>query len=379
MLIIGLMSGTSADGVGAALVEVAGRGRDIRVELREFLTDPYPRGIRNSVLDISRPGGGTTAEVAALNTLLGERFAKAAIKVCRRAATPITTVDFIGSHGQTVAHLPERHSTLQIGEPAVIAAVTQRPVVADFRPADIAAGGQGAPLTPLADYLLFRNPKLGRGVLNIGGICNITFLPAGIEKPDDLIAFDTGPGNMLLDAMTAVLSRGKKQFDNKGNIARSGKARDSWLEELMRHPFFKKKPPKSAGREQFGAHYLDELLAKFKAKGEGAQRDLLATLAESVALSVAAAIEKFILPRHRADDLLACGGGASNEYLMERIGRCIAPIKLGTTDNAGVPADAREAIAFALLARETWEGRPGNVPAATGAKRAVTLGKIIRP
>ena len=379
MYFLGLISGTSADGVDAALVDIRGKERRISAKLLGFISDPYPPRIRRRVLEISAPEGGSTASVAQLNVELGERFARAALKVCKKASLDVEKVTVIGSHGQTVAHLPEKHATLQLGEPAVIAAVTGRPVVADFRPADIAAGGQGAPLTPLADFLLLRHKILNRAILNIGGISNITFLPAGIDDPNDLIAFDTGPGNMIMDSLTAVLTGGKVDFDRGGAMARSGKVRSSWQGKLLKHPYFRKSPPKSAGREQFGAHYLKELLLKFDIKTEEEMKDLLATLVMSVARSVAVAIGEHILPKHDVDELLACGGGAHNGFLMECLKRELAPIRVATTDSANVPIDAREAMAFAILARETWEGRPGNVPAATGAKRAVTLGKIICP
>lgn len=392
MLVIGLMSGTSADGVDAALVKVTGKFQRVRVNLLGFITDPYPALIRQQVLRASSADGIPTAELAVLNVKLGGRFARAALKVCEKAGIDIKKVDLIGSHGQTVSHQPEKRATLQIGEPAAIAGFTGRPVVADFRPADMVAGGQGAPLTPLTDYLLLRHPRRNVVVVNIGGITNLTSLPAGIKDPNDLIAFDAGPGNMLMDSLVHKITKGKKKFDRGGKIARTGIVNGTWLIELLMHPYLKKKLPKSAGHEQFGAHYLDQLIKKYRIRTNRGRRDMLATLTLFTATAIADSINRYIIKKHPVDEVLVCGGGAKNAYLMEMIRNEMAligwiklgkelrsPIRVGVTDDVGVPAAAREAMAFALLARETWEGRPGNVPSATGAKKAVILGKIVRP
>ena len=377
-LIIGLMSGTSYDGVDAALVEVRGSGLGTRVELHAFATFPYPAAVRRLVAEVSSPTGGTVDRVCQANFLLGELFAEAALGVARQAGVPIGRVALIGSHGQTIHHLPEPAalcgrrvaSTLQIGEPSVIAERTGVTTVADFRPRDVACGGQGAPLVPYVDYLLFRHRTRGRLLLNVGGIANFTWLPPRC-RPEQVVAFDTGPGNMLLDALAGLASKGRQRFDRDGAMAAKGTVDQRLLRQLLRHPYFRRKPPKSTGRELFGLPFAEWLL------GEGATEDVLATATALTALSIQQAFERFVKPLGRADELIASGGGCHNRALMRALAEVFAPIPVRTTDEFGVPVDAKEAVAFAILANETMAGRPGNLPSATGARRRAVLGKIV--
>lgn len=378
MLVIGLMSGTSADGVDSALVEITER----EINPLASLTVPYPPYLREKIIQVSSGKKIAAGELADLNVLVGRIFGESAIKVCKKARIPIAKVDLIGSHGQTIAHFPEKRATLQIGEPALIASMTGCPVVADFRQADLAEGGEGAPLTPMADFILFRHKKLNRLIVNIGGITNITFIPAGAKTPDEVIGFDTGFGNMTIDALVQWLTKGKDKYDKNGQLASKGQVNEEWLKTILAHPFFRKKPPKSAGREQFGRSYLLALMKKFDVRSENEIRNLCATLTASVAQSIAMQVRKFILPNHRVDEVLLCGGGHKNRalrkfiesYFRELVNR---EIKICTTASGGIDPDAREAIAFAILAYLTWKGRSGNIPQVTGASRAVVLGKII--
>jgi len=373
------MSGTSADGVDAALVDISDRGGKIKVRLISFITRPYPEKLRRRLLAISEPGAGSAAELAQLNVEVGEIFARAAHQVCNVAKTAITKVDFIASHGQTVAHLPARHSTLQIGEASVIAARTGVTVIADFRPADMAAGGQGAPLTPLADFHFFRHRSRTRLIVNIGGITNVTILRGGIKSPDEIIGFDTGFGNMALDGLACQISHGKMSYDKNGRLAGSGNVREDWMKLILAHPFFQKKPPKSAGREEFGKKYLEGLQKRLNIKTARARTDIIATLAASIPRAVVSAINRFVMPVKNIDEVLLCGGGAHNPILRKHFIENMSPAKVMLTDEFGIPADAREAMAFALLGYLSTKQRPGNVPAVTGAREKTILGKIIYP
>lgn len=378
MKAIGLMSGTSADGVDAALVDIKESGGKISVSLVAFISQSYPTILQKRILAASEPGGGSTAEIAELNVEIGEAFARAAISVCEKAKIDMSEVEFIGSHGQTVAHLPGKFATLQIGEPAVIAARAGVKVVADFRHADLARGGQGAPLTPIADYHFFRHPKKTRVIVNIGGITNVTVLPAGIKSESDIIGFDSGFGNMPLDGMARIISGGKLNFDKGGKLAASGKCNDLWKDIILAHPFFEKKPPKSAGREEFGAKYVEKLIARFKADTRKKKIDLLTTLTFAVAYSIANSVLEFVMPLEKIDKFLICGGGAKNRLIMEYL-KMFTNGAVAPTDKFGIPADAREAMAFALLGYLTLQGRPGSVPNVTGASSPAVLGKTVSP
>ncbi len=376
--VIGLMSGTSADGVDAALVEVGDEEAGVR--LIAFTGLPYPPELRREILDISEAGCGAVDRICRLHAVLGEWFARAAFNVCREAGTAMSGVDLIGSHGQTVHHLPAAcsafgvvtRSTLQIADPCVIAERTGVTTVADFRARDLAAGGQGAPLVPLVDYLLFRSRREGRVLLNIGGISNVTVLPAGCG-PDDVLAFDTGPGNMLLDALAEDITGGRQAYDADGSIAASGDVSDTLLGEMMRHPFLRVAPPKSTGREAFGAAMVRDILSR---RGRLRDEDLIATATAFTARSIADALKRFVLPVSPIRRLAVSGGGGRNPVLMKMLHAVLPDLDICHSDALGVPRDAKEAIAFAVLANATVEGRPGNLPAATGASGPVVLGVV---
>ncbi len=376
--VAGLMSGTSADGVDAAIVDLAGR----RVEVLAFSTTPYPPRLRRQVLALSDPPEtGRVDDLCHLNVVLGEVFADALLAACDEGGLPPGSIDLVGSHGQTVCHLPRGRrygrrrvrSTLQVGEPSVIAERTGITTVADFRLRDIAAGGEGAPLVPYADWLLFRHRARSRAVQNIGGIANVTYLPAG-GGVDEIVAFDTGPGNMVIDRIANLASGGRRRFDRDGRMAASGSVEAALLEHLMGHPFLRRRPPKSTGREEFGRAFADALWERAVTGGLD-PRDVVATVTAWTAESIAGAYRRH-LPE-MPDEVVLCGGGARNPVLVERLKGALGGMALATTDDYGIDADAKEAVSFAVLARETVLGRPGNVPAATGARRPVVLGKIV--
>jgi anhydro-N-acetylmuramic acid kinase len=358
MRVAGLISGTSLDGIDVAVVDV-----DLpaltTVALKCF---PYPAEVRSAILAISN-APAHTAQIARLNFLLGELFAEA-VKSC---GVPLGTIELIGSHGQTIFHESEPielfgrsvASTMQIGEPAVIAERTGIPVVADFRPSDIAAGGKGAPLVPFVDYLLFHHETIGRVALNIGGIANITVIPAG-AGPERVIAFDTGPGNMILDGLTG-------SYDRDGALARSGRVNTELLGRLLSDPYYRKSPPKTAGREQYGKEFL-ATLPKLPLN------ELAATATELTVQTIAHAIGRY----DGIIEVIVSGGGAHNTFLMERL-RAALRAELKTSADFGIDVDGKEAIAFAILACETWQRRPSNLPSATGARRPAILGKICFP
>jgi len=385
-LVIGLISGTSADGVDAALVRVIG-DKPKRVETLAFTTLPYPAKIRKAVLEVSHNGDIET--LCWLNFALGELFAEAALKVIEIAGVDRKRVQLIGSHGQTVRHLPpnrkhrttqslSRIGTLQIASPAVIAMKTGIPVVSDFRAKDMAVGGQGAPLVPLVDWLLLRHSRKTRIALNIGGIANLTVLPAK-AKASDVLAFDTGPGNMLIDGAVRHFSGGALNYDRNGEWARQGRVDKNLLRWLMSHPFLRQPPPKSTGREMFGDAFLREVLERAKLLGL-TERDTVATLTAFTAESIADAIRRFVLPKfERVDELIVSGGGANNPILMAMLHEKLPRVKIRRSDELGINADAKEAIAFAVLAHRTVMGFAGNLPSATGAKMPVILGSITLP
>ena len=381
-LAVGLMSGTSMDGVDAALVRLSGPPEQPTVRLLAFVTLPYPSAVRRRLLQVASGHATSTGEMSQLNFLLGELFAEAALKVCQRAVVSPRRLAIIGSHGQTVYHRGRRvrkagqgiASTFQIAEPAVIAERAGAPVVADFRPADMAAGGQGAPLIPMVDYLLLRHPHQGTVALNIGGIANITVIPAA-AKPEQVFGFDTGPGNMVLDALTRHFTEDRKGHDPGGRIAARGKVIEPLLAKVLTFPFFRQRPPKSAGREEFGKWFVEHyLLNRKRARFE----DLLRTATELTARSIAEALEQFVFPRVKVHRLIVSGGGAHNRFLLNRLRVLLPQLTVELSDKYGLPVDAKEAIAFALLADRTLQGLPGNLPCVTGARRAVVLGKIVR-
>ncbi len=380
MLVAGLISGTSVDGIDVAIVDIRGAGFEQRVLPLAHHTVEYPPAVRRAVLSVSN-ADTHTSRISQLNFLLGELFAEAVLEACRRSQVPPQSLDLIGSHGQTIYHQAvatefygrPMASTLQIAEPALIAERTGVPVVADFRPADMAAGGQGAPLVPYVDYLLYRDAKLGRVSLNIGGIANVTAIPPE-AAPEQVIAFDTGPGNMLIDALVSQFSRGTMGYDRDGRMAASGKVDDSLLAELLDAPYLKQPPPKSAGREQFGVEFVSDLLDHGLAPP-----DLVATVTAFTADSVADALRRFVAPHMPLDQMIVSGGGLRNPELMGRMKKVLSQVEFRESNDFNIDTDAKEAIAFAVLAHETYHGRPANLPSATGAKHPAILGKLVRP
>ena len=356
MKVAGVMSGTSLDGIDVAVVEI--RGRDI--ETIGFQTTAYPGQLRERILACAESGGARL--ISQLNIELGDLYAKAVLRAISRSGA----IELIGCHGQTVYHEGRRH-TLQLGEAAVIAERTGVPVVSNFRARDIAAGGEGAPLVPFLDILLFRHATRTRIALNIGGIGNITVIPPRAE-PEQVIAYDTGPGNMVIDALAQEYSRGKLHFDRDGKFAAAGKPDLALLDTLLRDPYYRRKPPKSAGREQYGA----EFVARMKASKRSLP-DLIATATAFTARTIALAVRAHQTP---STDLIVSGGGVHNPQLMGYLAAQMLGIRIYMTNDFGINADAKEAIAFAALAYATWNRRPGNIPSATGAKRAVILGDI---
>ena len=384
MRVLGLMSGTSADGIDVALVRIAGAPPQLRARLENFAALPFPPNVRAAVLRIANGAPTTTEEISQLNFRLGHLFARAALHACRRFRISPRKVALIGSHGQTIYHqgkasvfLGQRvASTFQIGEPSVIAAETGIMTVGDFRPADVARGGQGAPLVPFVDYLLYRHARLGRVALNIGGIANVTVIPRA-ARPAQVFAFDTGPGNMVIDALVRHFTRGRLTYDRDARIAACGRLLPALLDQLLTDPYFRQRPPKTAGREQYGAPFTKRLIARGK-KHRVRPEDLVRTATMLTALSIVDAFHRWILPRARVNQLIVSGGGAHNPLLMAQIQAALPKIELVHSGEFGVPEDAKEAFAFAVLAYETFQGRPANLPGATGAKRPAILGKICR-
>ncbi len=339
--------------------------------------------MRAAVLRLANGASTTTHEISQLNFRLGQLFAEAALRACKRFHVSPRRISLIGSHGQTIYHQGAASpflgapvsSTLQIAEPAVIAERTGITTVADFRPADVAAGGQGAPLVPFVDYLLYRHPHTSRIALNIGGIANLTVIPAGAQSRD-VFAFDTGPGNMVIDALAAHFTRGRLRFDRNAQLARRGHLIPSLLNQLLAHPFFRKSPPKTAGREEFGADYTAHLIALAKRR-RIPPADLLHTATAFTAASIAQACERFVFPRARkVAELILAGGGARNPLLVAYLVAFLPSLKIIPADAFGVPGDAKEAFAFAVLAYAAFHQRANNLPSATGARHPAVLGKI---
>ncbi len=382
MLVLGMMSGTSADGIDVALAEVSGAPPRLRTQLVAHASRRMPDVLRKEVLRIAEGAACTSAEISQLNFRLGMAFADAAIAACKEFRVALSRIKVIGSHGQTIFHQGRpvsflgrsTASTLQIGEPAVIAAETGIPAIGDFRVADMAVGGQGAPLVPYADYLLYRDEQIGRVSLNLGGIGNLTVLPAG-ASPRQVVAFDSGPGNMLMDALVWHFTKKKQRFDRGARLARQGATNPKVLKELLRDPYLRLGPPKSTGREYYGRAYFQELLRMGKKFG-AAPNDLIRTTTEFTVASVVDALKRFVLRKTKIQQLIVSGGGAKNPLIMAQLTAALAPVEVIASSKLGVPEEAKEAYAFALLAYETWHRRPGNLPSATGAERAVVLGKV---
>ncbi len=378
MIVAGVMSGTSADGIDVALVKLTGQGFNLRLKLLAHMHSAYPAQVRAAVLSAMNAERISVAELSRLNFFLGELYSDA-VRTAQKTAK-IAKLDLVGCHGQTIYHQGEHAnylgkpiaSTWQIGEGSVTAARLGVPVVSDFRPADMAAGGKGAPLVPFLDYALFRHTRRGRIVQNIGGIANLSAIPAGAQ-PDDVLAFDTGPGNMLMDQVVQKLFG--KPFDRNGVIAARGHVLEPVTNQLLRAPYFQQKPPKTAGREEYGEQYAQAFL---KLCGHADKADVIATATALTARSIVHAIRKFVLRRGAFHDYIVSGGGTQNRTLMRMLTEEISALglKLQPTDAFGIPSQAKEAVAFAVLAYQTWHQQPGNIPSATGAKRPAVLGKV---
>lgn len=383
MKVIGLMSGTSADGIDAALLEIGPGKRMPTLRLLHFEVFPFPSGLRARIWRAADDYQRGTGELCHLNAYLGELFALAAQTVARRAGFPMRRVALIGSHGQTIVHLPHPklegglsvRSTLQIGEPSIIAERTGVTTVADFRPRDLAAGGEGAPLTPYLHALLFRHPRRDRIVLNLGGVANLTFLPKG-HGLRGLLAFDTGPGNVLIDGVMARLTGGAMSADQDGQIAASGQVDRPLLRWLMAHPYLSRRLPKTTGREEFGASLIAALCDRAAAR-DMAKEDFVATVTAFTAQSVALHVRRDLPVSAASAEVITCGGGARNPTLLQRLQEALPECHLLSADDAGFPGRAIEASAFALLAYLTAHGRPGNLPRVTGAVHPAILGKIV--
>lgn len=378
LLYVGLMSGTSADGIDAALIEVTQTPKPFGVRLVNHVHTPFSRALQGTIHRISREG--RVDEICELNFELGRRFGAVANRLLKVAMIPSSAVRAIGSHGQTIHHLPKgrRGSTLQIGEAAVIAEMTGIRVVSNFRVADMAAGGQGAPLVPFADWILFRHPKEHRIIQNLGGIANLTFLPAG-GGLESVTAFDTGPANMVIDGLVRRFTSNRSAFDRNGRIGRTGTISVELLFQLKRHPFFRKAPPKTTGREMFGDEFTERLIAMGTSLGL-APSDMVATATALSAWSIAEAYRRFVFPSVASNSVFRVvlgGGGAKNSFLRELLAMELGGLaQVGTHEAHGINSNAKEAMAFAALAHAHLNLIPGNLPQVTGARHSMVLGKL---
>ena len=418
--VIGLMSGTSVDGIDAAIVEITGHSLETTVNLIAFETFPFPPNVPQRILALCHPDTSRVDDICEMNFYIGYLFAEAAQHILQKSGMHASDIDLIGSHGQTIHHLPrdpntdcntntigkarslkrsgrrvhgkgpetpklphrtakdiKTPSTLQIGEPAVIAHETGIPTIADFRVADIAAGGQGAPLVSYPDYLLFHDSVKTVGLLNIGGIANLTVLPAN-GSFDSVSAADTGPGNMCIDAVVNEITDGWERYDKAGQRAAQSIPYQPLVDEWLKHSFFHLPSPKTTGREMFGYTFAMECLEACR-KHELSDNACIATLTELTVQTIALYIAQFVTGQNPIDTLYVSGGGVHNQTIMRRLSELLEDTAVEPVDNSGISADAKEAIAFAILANETLHGHPGNLPSATGASVRKVLGKFVLP
>lgn len=385
--VVGMMSGTSVDGVDAALVEISGTDSEPKVKLLAFENKPYPSQVREKIFSLFTPANATVDKVGYMNFLLGEIYAKSALSVIEKAGMKPEEIDVIGSHGQTIWHAPIPESpdgipvayTVQIGEGSVIAERTGILTVSDFRVADMAAGGQGAPLVPFSEYLLYRREKETILLQNIGGIGNMTVMPAG-AKPRDVFAFDTGPGNMIIDAVISAVTGGKKTYDAGGETAAKGRVCNALLDILKEEPYYRQPLPKTTGREHFGVQYTEKILSWWKENPIPVE-DLLATVTDLTAYSIADAYERYVLPKYRASEIIVGGGGSYNATLLRFMKERFAPhgVAVRTQEDLGLSSDAKEAVAFALMADCCMRGKANTLPSVTGAEHPAVMGKISQP
>lgn len=380
---IGLMSGTSLDGVDAVLVEIFGSGENTKIKQLGFITYPFPKGLKKKILENSTLNSGNVTDICRLNFLIPHIYADAVKALCKKSKMDLSSIDFIGSHGQTIHHLPQKKnyygytfgSTLQIADPSVIAKMTGVLTVGDFRTGDVALGGQGAPLVPYFDYIMFHSNKISRALLNIGGISNITVLDKSGDS-SSVIAFDTGPGNMMIDLLAKKYF--DAEYDKGGRIAASGKINDELFKALKKQDkYIERKVPKSTGREYYGKEFLTPILKKYK---KIPHEDMIATVTDFTSYGVYRNYEKFILSGTKIEELFVSGGGAKNKFLVSSLKKyfggkvCVQNVK-----DLGMSSDSKEALCFAVLANETLSGNPSNIPKVTGASRKTILGKICMP
>jgi anhydro-N-acetylmuramic acid kinase len=374
-LAVGLMSGTSLDGIDAALVEIVGSGNQTKVKLLAFETYLYSEIEKDDIRSLCNPSTSSVDKICTMNVLLGQKMGAAALNIISKAGLVPKDIDFVSSHGQTIYHMPETYSTLQIGELAVIAETTGCLTVGDFRPSDMAVGGQGAPLVPFTDALLFQSEEKGRVLLNIGGISNITVLPkgAGLEQ---VYGFDTGPGNVLIDEMVRLGSNYKLSYDHGGKIAFSGKINQPFLKHLLdTDPFIGQPPPKSTGRELYTVGKAKEILEESVRRGL-AFEDLVATVTQYTIEAIKVNLQQYVLPYIAISEIIVSGGGVHNAALLRGLNdNSICEVRLA--EDLGYPSDAKEAIAFAILGNECIHGNFNNLPKVTGARKKTVMGKIV--
>ncbi len=379
-LVIGLMSGTSADGIDAALTEISGFGTSIKVKQLDFLFEPFDPAVRESILRLAKGSYGGSAEICKMSSLLGKLYADACLKLCRQAGISKEQVDLVGNHGQTVWHMPVKENylgteltgTLQIGEDAFIAEALECPVIGDFRVRDMAAGGLGAPLVPYTEYLLYRKTDKTVALQNIGGIGNVTILPKN-GTLEQVIAFDTGPGNMVMDALAEKLTKGQQTYDRGGRLAASGNVNSGLLSFLMQDPYLSKMPPKTTGREYYGEEYVKRLL-QYGERENVSLTDCLTSATRFTAESIAQGIRRF--SPEKPEVLVVGGGGSKNPVLLQFIQECLPECRVMTNEEIGYDSDSKEAVAFAVLANEALGSMANNVPGVTGARHPVVMGKI---
>ncbi|MEK8215892.1 MULTISPECIES: anhydro-N-acetylmuramic acid kinase [unclassified Paenibacillus] len=384
-VVVGLMSGTSLDGIDAAIVSIEGSGLAAKAELLHYSSVPYDDGLRERLKELCTIEHSSVDLVCGMNVYLAERFAEAAIEAVRSAGMELDEIDLISSHGQTVWHIPEAaaddpllvRSTLQLGDLSVLAKETGRLVVGDFRPGDMAVGGQGAPLAPYGDLILFRHPEKGRLLQNIGGIGNCTALPAA-AGPEDVFAFDTGPGNMVIDQTVYLLSGGQMSYDDGGSWAAQGTPDEVLVDQMLQHPYFALKPPKSTGREVFGKAYAEQFVSLTRARGLN-DADIVATATAFTARTIAEGYVRYVFPVCQIDEVIVSGGGAHNAALLAMLQQQLPEQAVITSSVLGFSDDAKEAIIFALLGNDFMHGVANNLPSATGASRPTVMGKLAFP
>ncbi len=378
-IVAGIMSGTSVDGIDCVIMQIRRKENGIAWKLLTHVQKKFPTDVADAVLRNSDPSASRVDEINDINQALSYYYAETIKRAASKAAKKI---DLIGCHGQTIYHRPQKErrygkrfgATLQIGDPSTLAILTGIPVVGNFRAADVAAGGEGAPLVPYADYLLFNNRKKSRLLLNIGGIANFTYLQQN-AKPADVIAFDTGPGNMGIDAL--VKEYFDKQYDRNGAIARKGRVHESLFMKLIQHPYLQRKPPKSTGREEFGKTFLKKL--KQYIPSGCSKEDIITTVTEFTAWSIFYSFSEHITKKINVDEIIVSGGGAKNKFILEALEDYFVASTVMTSKEVGLPPETKEAASFAVLANETIDRKPGNLPSVTGASHRVPLGTIAIP